>query len=128
MLTLFQKHFSCNNINDLYVKNSILKISDIYKLKVGIFMHQMIHGSCHSKLFHAITHDDLLSPRDTRDSTNLSIRSVFPRVNAVKYSFQYQFSRVWNNIPVEIKQIENLKQFKKAYSSLLLGFYAVTEC
>ena len=48
MLTLFQKHFSCNSINDLYVKNSNLKICDIYKLKVGIFMHQMIHSSCHS--------------------------------------------------------------------------------
>ena len=65
--------------------NSILKINEIYELKVGIFMHHMIYSSLHPKLFHSITIDNLSSPRTTRDSANSHIRAIFPRVTAVKY-------------------------------------------
>ena len=126
ILTLFQKHYTCNSLNELYQVTSILKIKEIFKLKAGIFMHQMVHDNLHVKLYHSISIDDHTS-RDTRGNDNLSIRTIFPRVNAIKYSFQYQFCKIWNDIPIEIKTINNFKKFKKLYSSHLLATYAITE-
>ena len=86
-------------MNYIYVK-----ICEIYKLKAGIFMHQMVYSDMHIKLFLSITKDDLPLPRNTRDSSNL-YAVYFPGLMLLKYSFQYQFSKIWNHIPVQIKQI-----------------------
>ena len=52
----------------------------------------------HSHNYNTRGHDLILGP--------------FPRVESIRYNFQYQFVKVYNEIPENIKRLETLERFK----------------
>ena len=48
-----------------------------------------------------------------RSITNLNLRLQKPRTNALKRSFSYAGSEAWNQLPCNLKEIENLCIFKE---------------
>ena len=47
----------------------------------------------------------------------------FPRVDAVKYNFQFQFVDIWNQVPDVIKQSTSIRIFKRRFIKYLLDSY-----
>ena len=52
-----------------------------------------------------------------------SIVLPFPRVEAVRESYRYQFLQVWNELPNEIKIANSLNKFKKLLKNYFLALY-----
>ena len=58
---------------------------------------------------------------DTRNRNQLS--APFPRVDAIKFNFHYQFIHVWNNIPDVLKNAPTVKAFKRSLIAYFLDLY-----
>ena len=108
---------------DIFKDSEILKIQDIYRMKVALYMYKvLVHGeypTLQNNLY-------LVHPQhshDTRSSTNLTL--PFPRVEVIRMNFRYQFVDVWNSIPDVIKCIPTAKAFKRSLSNLYLENYNV---
>ena len=116
---LFRKFYPTHRC--LFHAAKILKLPDLYRLRVSVFMYKIVvlgelpvlHGNL--DLAYA-THD-----YSTR-SANLLV-PPFPRVEAFRMSYLHQFIRVWNDIPVPIKQLSTLKLFKTALTNFLISNY-----
>ena len=99
----------------------ILKIPDVYKLRVSIYMYRVL------KLNECPTLRNILSitypshNHNTRNANSLIL--PFPRVEVVRMSYLYQFNKVWNEIPEVIKSMENLKKFKSALYNYYVSQY-----
>ena len=58
---------------------------------------------------------------ETRQRNLLSL--PFPRTECIRYSFHYQFCKVWNDIPNVIKNVSSLGIFKKRLTEFYISFY-----
>ena len=58
---------------------------------------------------------------ETRSRSNLVL--PFPRVEAVRVGYQYQFIKVWNGIPASLRQIDDLKSFKREITEHFINAY-----
>ena len=108
---------------DIFKQTEILKIQDIYRMKVALYMYKVIaHGeypTLQNNLY-------LVHPQhsyDTRSSASLTL--PFPRVEVIRMNFRYQFVNVWNTIPDEIKCLQTVKAFKRSLSNLYLNTYNI---
>ena len=102
---------------------NLLKLVDIYKLRVGVYMYRMIELGEYQQLkaslnLHTAQHD-----HDTRGHSNLV--PPFPRVEIIRMSFLYQFTNVWNQFPSNIRQLDSLRKFKVALNKHLISCYWV---
>ena len=89
----------------------ILKLEDLYKLRVLQFMFE-----ADSPASHADTHS-----HDTRNRENL----IIPRFNRAKTqsTIFYQGILLWNNLPDVIKTTQYTGAFKNGVKSFLLDSY-----
>ena len=107
--------------DNLYKSMNILKLPDVYRLRVGLLMYRtIISNECPTILNNLV----LTYPEHdygTR-SCNMLI-PPFPRVEAIRTNFQYQFIDVWNKIPNDIKLKPTASTFKKALFQYLINNY-----
>ena len=119
MKNVFLKFFPSSD--NLYKSLNILKLSDIYKLRVGVLMYRtIVLNECPT-----IQNNLVISyPQHnyTTRNSNLLI-PPFPRVEAIRMNFQYQFVQIWNNIPDHIKHKPSLNAFKKALMKDIVDNY-----
>ena len=95
----------------LFFANGILKIQDIHKLNVGLYMYQ--HNAAlqfiRSQVYYTRGRDELLPQSARLTLTQNSISVVGPAI--------------WNTIPQEIKNSPSRNSFKFNYKKFLLSFY-----
>ena len=108
----------------LFHSMNILKLDDIYLLKVAIEMRKLIfNNSLHNYNIHFIqtSHN-----YQTRSSTknNLSIPSI--NKNIGKASLKYKGPIIWNEVPAEYRN-KNVSNFKFCYKRLLIDKYKFQE-
>ena len=99
----------------------ILKLPDIYRLRVATYMYKVLKNNMYPSLQSSL---DLSYPDHgypTRSSSLLV--TPFPRVEAVRMNYGYQFKKVWNTIPEWIKSLQKLTHFKRALQSQFLEGY-----
>ena len=94
-----------------FKRNKLLKLKDIYKLYVGIHMYKMVNLNINEEISETLSLETPDHHYNTRNRNNL--RTPFPRVEAIRRNYQYQFVSVWNGIPNEIKESASLKIFKR---------------
>ena len=105
---LFGKFYS--NSNCLFRDARILKLPDIYILKVGIYMFRIMVLSEYPILR---SHLELEFPHDHFTRYHNEPRLPLPRVQAIRINFQYQFISIWNCLPDDIKNSDSLRIFKQ---------------
>ena len=69
---------------------------------------------------------DILHPEHghlTRSRDNEQLLVPFPRVDAIKINFQYQFISIWNSIPINLKTLPTVNSFKKALTQHYVNMY-----
>ena len=116
---LFSKYYT--DTSCIFKSTNLLKLVDIHKLYASIYMFKVIKlNSCE-----AIGNNlDLRRPHHQYLTRNRDrLLTPFPRVNAIKFNFQYQFTNVWNEVPDEIKNVRTLRLFKKKLTCHLLSLY-----
>ena len=105
----------------VFKKFGILKLTDIHRLYVCMYMYKVIKlNMCPTLQFNL----DLSYPAhaySTRCSNDLVL--PFPRVEAIRLNFKYQCVKLWNGVPESIKSLTSLRRFKKTLISTMLNEY-----
>ena len=103
----FQAH-----TDPLFFSNGILKIHDIHKLNIGLYMydHEMLNQLTRSHSYNTRGSSDLLPGQARLTLTLNSILVVGPNI--------------WNSIPEDIKNSPSRNCFKFKYKRHLLSFYS----
>ena len=97
----------------LFFANGILKIYDIYKLNVGLYMFNHWQSGQYDRTHHYNTRnrDNLLPSR--------------PRLTITRSSLAVAGPNIWNTIPVDIQNSPSRESFKFRYKKHLLSFYSL---
>ena len=109
---LFLKFYP--DARDIFRETDILRIEDVYRLRVGLFMYRVVVLDEIQSLRNNLHLVQPTHSYGTRNSNNLEL--PFPRVEAIRMNFRYQFVNIWNSIPTEIKASPTSKAFKKAFT------------
>ena len=107
---IFHRH-PCDNIDDIYKKYAMLKVSDKFKFAICCFVYKFHHRllpDCFNNFFQRSSE---VYSRQTRQSSNLHL-PLFKK-SICKQSIKFVGFKLWNEILNEIKRSKNLTQFKK---------------
>ena len=97
----------------LFKQQNILKLKDIFRLKLGIFAYmrrgefETMHGRNHNY--------------NTRTRTNLL--PEFQRLSRTQQSLNYRIPLIWNSIPSSIKNLDSKVRFKIAFKKYITNNY-----
>lgn len=103
-------YFSHTNI--LFLQGDFLKLDDMYRFSVGIYMFK----NSNLDIFYA---DHSYNTRN-RDQAN----PIFQRLTLTQHSIFFNGPTIWNSIPVNIRQSSSLVMFKKQYKKHLIQLYS----
>ena len=95
----------------LFFRTGILKIHDIYRLNVALYMFEARHSGIFDRNHHYTT-------RSYQDLVPFS-----NRLNVTGNSLMVNGPCIWNNIPQEIRNVPTLSIFKNRYKKHLLSTY-----
>ena len=101
--------------NELFMKNSILKLEDIHTLQIGVFMFKNSNLPRFS-----VTHHHY-----TRQRTH-SV-SNFQRLTITQHSIYFIGPKLWNEIPLSIRNSNSLNIFKGKFKEILISNYSLNE-
>ena len=116
---LFSKFFNDNIC--IFKANSILKLIDIYKMRVAVYIFKVLKLGFYPVLFNDLNFRTNNHLYNTRNIDNLVL--PFPRVENIRINYKYMFPHIWNEIPIHIKELGNLRIFKKKLSEFLIDKY-----
>ena len=105
----------------IFKNMKILKFCDIHKFYVALHMFKLKSGASNQSVSQSHTFNYPSHLYETR-SRNLLI-PPFPRVDAIRINFEYQFCRVWNEIPDNIKEAKSASLFKKLLTAHMISLY-----
>ena len=97
--------------NNLFLRNRILKLPDIHKLKLGIYTFK-------NELFSQYTRSH---SHNTRNRTQLL--PEFHRLSSTQRSISYSAPSFWNEIPAYIRESPSLSSFKIRLKKCLIDKY-----
>ena len=100
-----------SHTNDLFLRSQILKLADIFKLNVAIFMFKNRNNL------------DFQVPHDHYTRSSLELVSNFQRLSLTQKSLFFVGPKLWNTIPAFVKQSPSTNIFKSRYKRYLLGLY-----
>jgi hypothetical protein len=118
---LFGKFFRDQSFENIIKQIEILKLVDIFKFRVGCIMYKMLNEQKFPALLAFIDPHTANHIHNTRNVNRFVL--PFPRVENIRLNFKYQFLKVWNEIPIEIKSKTSHISFKSAYRGYLLSLY-----
>ena len=95
----------------LFKSAGILKISDINKVQVACFVYKSLHNCLPLTFANYFTLNFVIHGHDTRSSVN--IHMLQSRISARKCSIKIYGAKIWNDIPIAIKQSNSEHTFKK---------------
>ena len=104
-----------------FKKNKLLKLPEIYKFYAGVHMFKILALGENNTVSDTLAMETAAHDYNTRTRNNL--RTPFPRVDAIKRSYKYQFIGIWNDIPQCAKNCDSLKSFKRVLSNYFLETY-----
>ena len=113
------RHYSPNSCPFKY--NGLLKLKDIYKLYASVHMYKVLILQENETVAETLFLEQPSHNYETRH--RYAYRTPFPRVNAVRRSFRFEFINIWNEVPVTIQGSSSLKNFKKNITNYYLNMY-----
>lgn len=94
----------------LFFSNKILKIHDMYKLSIGLYMYEHFNEYSRTHEHYTRGHNDLLQAQSRLCVTSNSIHVIGPKI--------------FNSIPIEIRAKPSKNTFKYYYKQHLLSQYS----
>ena len=104
----------------MYKKLQVLKVEDIYQLKVAKFMYQLHHNQLPKNFYHSFRKLNTIYQHETRLINSTAYYR--PRMNKLfsQKLFSHRGSKLWGNLELELKSMHWVS-FKKAYKLKLLN-------
>ena len=116
---LFKKYYS-NNVC-LFKELKFLKLKDIHKFYACVYMYKILNSNECPTLSNDMCLDYRNHPHNTRNRHTLIV--PFPRVNSVLRNYEYQFIKLWNELPERITNQTSLRLFKRKLQLYYIEFY-----
>ena len=88
----------------------ILKLADIHKYNVGVYMFKIIKLQSCPTLQSNLRLEYPQYNYNTRHREEVS--TPFPRINVSIVNYKYQCSKIWNSLPMSIRSASSLTDFK----------------
>ena len=107
----------------LFKNLGLLKLVDAYKLRAATYMYRILNHGELQKLKEQLCLQYTEHGHATRSRQREYLVVPFPRVEAIRINFGYQFVNIWNSIPSHLKSSPNLKTFKKHLSKHYIDTY-----
>lgn len=110
-----------SHTNEYFKNLSILKLEDLFKFKVAIYMHNSIYNDSDPCLLNAL---QLQSSRHIYETRNSNIFYLpFCTRQKSKFNIQYTGPLIWNSIPRDLYLDRSLKLFKLKLRDYYLSTY-----
>ena len=111
-----------SHTDPLFKSENILKITDIHKLHVSLFMFDYYHKTLPKSFEHYIpTYNLATNTRITRQHNQ--IRTGKPRTNFSSKLPLHHFTKLWNNLEYTIQNLKSRHKFKYVISKQYLSSY-----
>ena len=110
-----------DHTNPLFKELQLLKIDDLFKLQILLYMHKTINDHGDDVLLNNLT---LHSQRHSYETRSANVY-VVPRLrkSTSRHSIEYLGVRAWNALPQSIKCMTSIRQFKANIKLMLLEGY-----
>jgi hypothetical protein len=105
------------NTNEKYHELDFLKVPALYKMRVLLFMYNWIRNDNYHFLNCIRNEINFEHNHNTRAENEF--RLPFPRLNVNKQSVVYNGIKFWNELPVNLRQIQTIGGFKKSVLTYL---------
>ena len=99
------------NTGPLFKRSNLLKIGDVYRYNLLLYMHDQI-----SKGSFGPQHDV-----NTRN--RFEPQSEFHRLSLCQHSVSFMGPKLWRQLPLHIKEIKNIYTFKKTLKRFIIDQY-----
>ena len=104
---------------DLYHSCKIFQINQIYEYELGKFMYNIVHNCFPSFISNCYSHINEIHNYPTRIATNNNLTTTSSKKYLTRRSIQYTEPRLWNNIPIDLRN-KSFLAFCPAYKKYLL--------
>ena len=111
--------FGAQNFKSLYKKLGFLDINEIHEFEISKFMFKYYNNFLPEKFSNYFTLNTEIHCYNTRGRNNTNFYVSRARTNIGK-KIKYEGSKVWNNIPLELKSLNKLSAFKIKYKEYIL--------
>ena len=99
----------------------ILKLEDIYKLRLALYLYQVIRLNEHPTLRRDL---NVHYPQHTYNTRMSGLPQLpAPRIDTYRMNFKYQFVKIWNEIAPGTQTSPSLRIFKKKWLDDCLQSY-----
>ena len=99
----------------------ILKLADIYKYNIGVYMFKIIKLQSCPTLQSNLRLEYPQYHYNTRHREEIS--TPFPRLNVSIMNYKYQCSKIWNSLPMSIRSASSLSDFKNKIKMHIFSGY-----
>ena len=106
----------------LFSTTKLLKLDDLYKYQLGIFMHKVTHFQLPQNMSSMFLRTDNIHSHQLRNQNAYYIQQI--RTNTGKSKINFSGSKFWNTLPANLRQLVSIHQFKKKFKALLLTKYS----
>ena len=110
-----------SHTDPLFLKLKLLKLSDIYKHQLGIFMYKSVNDQLPDNLTSMLKLTENIHNHNLRNFNGFYIQNI--RTNNRKFTINYSGPVFWNTLPQHIRKLRTIKQFKGKLKELLLMGY-----
>ena len=106
----------------LFSMTKLLKLDDLYKYQLGIFMHKVTHCQLPQNMSSMFLRTDNIHSHQLRNHNAYYIQQI--RTNTRKSTINFSGPKFWNTNPTNLRQLASINQFKKKFKALLLTKYS----
>ena len=107
--------------NLLFKQLKVLKLNNIYDLKVSKFMYSVNKRTLPNPIMHIVTYNNNIHLHNTRNRENPHINSR--RTNIASKSLRHKGPEIWYKIPNEIKAAKSLSSFAHKLKKFVIDNY-----
>ena len=105
----------------LFTKLKLLKLDDLYKHQLCIFMYKAANNKLPDSMSPMLTRIQNIHKHNLRKQNSYYIQNI--RINSRKCTINYSGPVFWNALPSKLKQLVSINQFKNKLKELLLSKY-----
>ena len=100
----------------LFSKLKLLKLDDLYKHQLGIFMYKAANNKLPDSMSSKLTRIQNIHKHNLRNQNSYYIQNI--RTNSRKCTINYSGPVFWNALPSKLKQLVSINQFKNKLKEL----------
>ena len=107
--------------NQLHRENDMLMVKDLYKSRVLKFVYQSLNQSPLEIFKEYFVKRRHMHNRSLRDLENLNVPEGYSGMALT--TVKIKGAKIWNEIPIEIRKIDEIASFKRAVKQHFISLY-----